>query len=86
MRNIILVALAATVGFIAGCGSGEDHSDEVAKRPSAHSSAEYRALLEKRASSVDGAKFDIRREVGKYENASEPEKIELYERVEKLVK
>lgn len=82
MRNIILVALAATVGFIAGCGSGEVD----AKRPSAHSSAEYRALLENLASSVDGATFDIRREVWKYENASESEKIEMYERVEKLVK
>ena len=47
---------------------------------------EYRVLLEQRVASVDGADINIRQEVCRFENATDEEKFELYDKAKSLTK
>ena len=80
----IMYSLAITASmFCLGCGQSEP---DPMPEPSTPSKAEYKALLEKRVSSVDGANINILQELSKFDNASPAEKRELYNKVKSLVK
>ena len=81
--KIIYKLIVATLMLCAGCG---DKKPEESKPTPPPPVADYKALLEKRASSVDGANINIMQEVGRYEKATDEEKRELYNKVKALVK
>lgn len=83
MKRIMYLLAIAVSALCLGCGKSEP---DTPREPYTPSTAEYKALLEKRVSSVDGANINIRLEVGKFENASPSEKRDLYNRVNSLVK
>jgi len=58
-------------------------AEEAARVPA---SSEYRALLERRKTSVDGANINILQEVSKFENATDEEKRKLYDQAKAFVK
>ena len=84
--KIIYHLIVAALVLCAGCGEKEPPREPQPTSPTTPSVADYKALLEKRASSVDGANINIMQEVGKYENATDEEKRELYNKVKALVK
>lgn len=86
MKKLIYTTSLIASLFIVGCGSEEERAPQQVVQPSVPSVSAYRTLLEKRAASVDGANINVRQEVGKYENASDEEKRELYSKVESLVR
>ena len=101
MKEIIYSLIVASCVFCAGCGKEEEKNPVAAAAAEAVKSyadaaareaaravdpAEYKALLEKRAASVDGANINIKLEVSKFEKASDAEKRELYNSVKDLVK
>lgn len=84
MKRIMYSLAIAVSAFCLGCGKSDEPTPS--PEPYTPSTAAYKALLEKRAASVDGANINIRQEVGKFENASAAEKRELYNKVNSLVK
>ena len=98
MKEIIYSLIVASCVFCAGCQKEEEKNPvaaaaeavaagrDAAAREAARSLYEYKALLEKRAASVDGANINIKLEVSKFEKASDAEKRELYNSVKDLVK
>lgn len=84
MKRIMYSLAIAASAFCLGCGKSDEPAPS--SEPYTPSAAEYKTLLEKRASSVDGANINIRQEVGKFENASPSEKRDRYNRVKSLVK
>ena len=89
MKRIIYSLMTAAVVFCVGCGQkerGAAPSSTETLQPTVPTEGQYRALLEKRAASVDGANINIKQEVSKYANASDAEKRELYNKVKALVK
>lgn len=84
MKRIMYVFAIAASAFCLGCGNSDKPSPS--PQPETPSTAAYKALLEKRATSVDGANINIRQEVGKFENASPAEKCALFNKVKSLVK
>lgn len=83
MNRIMYLLAIAVSALCLGCGRSEP---DTLPEPYTPSTAEYKALLEKRASSVSGVKINIRQEVGKFENASSAEKRELYKMQESLAR
>ena len=77
MKRIMYLLTIAASAFCLGCGESE---------PDTPSTSEYKALLEKRASSVGGAKINIRQEISKFEKASPAKKRELYRTQESLAR
>ena len=88
MKEITYLLIIAVCVFCAGCGKEEEKNPvaTAAKAVATPTTAEYKALLERRAASVDGAIINIKLEVSKFENASDAEKRELYNSVKDLVK
>ena len=85
--KIIYHLIVAALVLCAGCGDKKDASEgQQPPSPTTPSVADYKVLLEKRASSVDGANINIMQEVGNYEKATDEEKRELYNKVKALVK
>ena len=86
--KIVFKLIVATLMLCAGCGEKEDApiDNPPPPPPVIPTVGDYKALLEKRASSVDGANINIMQEVGKYEKASDEEKKDLYNKVKALVK
>lgn len=84
MKKIFKVALLAFSVILAGCGeSGEGGA--VSNQCKPPSVSEYRTLLERRQASSGGVTINIRREISQYENLSDDEKIEQYNKVKALV-
>lgn len=77
MKRIMYSLAIAASAFCLGCGKSE---------PDTPSAAEYKAILEKRVSSPGGANINIRQEVSRFQNASDAEKRELYNRAKAFVK
>lgn len=84
MKRIMYSLAIAASAFCLGCGKSEE--PPTPSTPRTPSAAEYKALLEKRASSVDGVKINIWQEVGKFEKATPDEKRYLYKIQESLAK
>jgi len=83
MKKIMYSLAIAASAFCLGCEKSEP---DTPPEPHTPSTAEYKALLEKRVSSVKGAEINIRQEVGKFENASSAEKRKLYETQKSLAR
>ncbi len=83
MKRLIYTLFLASAALCAGCTKGDDPAPSGPRVPTA---SEYKALLEKRAASVDGANINVRQEVSRFENASDTEKLDLYSRVQSLVR
>lgn len=82
-----IVAAVAVIGsvMLAGCGESptpraENQSGEVA------TVADYKAKLQKRVNSVDGADIDVPKMVAEYERASQEERVRLYKKAEELAR
>jgi hypothetical protein len=71
--------------FIVGCGRSEEPRESVVYNP-VPSVSEYRQVLEKRIASSDGANINVRQEVNAFENASDAEKREMYNRAKNLAR
>lgn len=80
-RIMYLFAIGALV-LCQGCGEEPNVPHQSSATPT---TAAYKALLEKRKSSVGGANINIRQEVSKFQNASDAEKRDLYNQVNALV-
>jgi len=87
MNRILFALTIASSLIVAGCGEGED-PQPTAQSPAPHvpTVAEYRQILEKRISSTDGANINVRQEIGKFEKASDADKISMYKKVKDLAK
>ena len=81
MKRIIYAATILSLLLFAGCGK-----DESKPAPEVPSAADYTKLLEQRKASVDGAVIDVPQEVWKYQNASDEEKVMIFNKVKALVK
>lgn len=81
MKRIICTVTLLSTFLFAGCGN--DGSKPAPQVPSA---ADYTKLLEKRKASPDGGDFEIPQEVYKFQNASDEEKIRIFNKVKELVK
>ena len=83
MKGITCMAALIGAMFFAGCGEPGSKEEKSVKAPTA---AQFEDLLKKRKESSGGGDFDIPKELWKYQNLAEEEKIELYKKVEALVK
>ena len=87
--KMIYKLIVAALMLCAGCGDKTDapvQPPPPPPPPPPPSVAAYKALLEKRAASVDGANINIMKEVGRYEKATDEEKRELHNKVKALAK
>lgn len=80
MKKLIYITSLIVLLFFIGCGD-----DSQPRSSSVQPVSEYKKLLEKRVDSVDGANINIRKEVSRYENASDEDKRSLYKKVEDIV-
>lgn len=95
MKKLIYSLVLASSVLCIGCSQEERDpleelredlrkaAEEAARVPA---SSEYRALLERRKTSVDGANINILQEVSKFENATDEEKRKLYDQAKAFVK
>lgn len=87
MKTIFVASVVTLALFCAGCGNGNSSSgSDSAKNPLVPNASQYRALLEKRISSTDGANINIRQEMSRFESASEAEKLVLFNRASELAR
>ena len=74
MKTIIYISAIGLSMLLAGCGDDVPTSDE------------YRGMLQKRTSSVNGANINVKMEVDKYEASDDATKKALYDNVERLTR
>ena len=83
MKSITYMVAIIGAMFFAGCGDHGSKEEQPVKAPTA---AQFEDLLKKRKASSGGGDFDIPKEMWKYQNMTDKEKIEIFKKVESLVK
>lgn len=88
MKHVGLAIILSTSAVVCGCDAHEKKPiPATPPAPEKTPAAElYRALLEKRVRSCDGADINIMKEVSRYKNSSNDEKTALYKKAEALLK
>ena len=85
MKRIVYALIVTATVICAGCEKREPTlGDSAPQKPP--SVLEYKKLLERRVSSVDGAKINIPQEVSTYQNASDDEKMRLFTEKQNLIR
>lgn len=85
MNKIICIIASVSSILILGCGKSEEKYEIVVPDP-VPTASDYRQVLEKRITSSDGANINVRQEVNAFENASDAEKREMYNRAKNLAR
>ena len=85
MKGIVAAVAVVSSVILAGCG--ESPAPAPQKQPmEAMSVDQYKEILQKRESSVDGADIDVPKMVAEYERASKDERVKLYKKAEELAR